>query len=123
MEDTWNDMKKLGVVPRNASRFNEKWAKVAQEYYMDSLYNSKAVQGAATNTDRITRMLAAYNAGIGNVGEAVEKARANKEEDNWFKYLPKKEETIPYIGKILRNYKEKQPRLIMRKQGGVLYKQ
>ena len=123
MADTWEDMKRLGVVPRNASRFNEKWAKVAQEYYMDSLYNSKAVQSAKTEADKIKRMIAAYNAGIGNLGKSLEKARNLKDEDNWFKYLPKTSETIPYLSKILRNYKEKQPLIMVRKLGGVLYKQ
>jgi len=54
----------------------------------------------------------------------VEQSKINKDESNWFKYLPKTEETIPYLSKILRNYKKKQPgSIIMRKLGGILHKQ
>jgi soluble lytic murein transglycosylase-like protein len=44
------------------------------------------------------KALAAYNAGAGNVKEAVEKGGAK-----WKDFLPKKSETIPYINKILGN--------------------
>jgi len=121
--ETWDEMKKLGVVPRNASRFDIRYAKKAQEFYMDSLYNSKAVQGAKTETDRVKRTLAAYNAGIGNLGNAITEAKRYKDEDNWFNYLPKQKETIPYMARILKNYKEKQPLFMKRKLGGILYKQ
>lgn len=42
------------------------------------------------------KALAAYNAGPGNVKEAVAKGG-----QNWEKHLPKKSETLPYIQKIL----------------------
>jgi hypothetical protein len=42
------------------------------------------------------KALAAYNAGVGNVKNAVEKGGAN-----WKDYLPKKSETLPYIERIL----------------------
>lgn len=45
------------------------------------------------------KALAAYNAGPGNVNRAVSKARA--EGGEWLDYLPKPEETLPYIDKIL----------------------
>lgn len=42
------------------------------------------------------KALAAYNAGIGNVDNAVGKGGRN-----WKDFLPKKSETIPYINRIL----------------------
>ncbi len=44
--------------------------------------------------------LAAYNAGSGNVDKA--KGKAERYGGDWKDYLPKKEETIPYIDKILK---------------------
>lgn len=43
--------------------------------------------------------LAAYNAGPGNVDKAI--GKANRYGGDWKDYLPVKEETIPYINKIL----------------------
>ena len=43
------------------------------------------------------KALAAYNAGVGNVKRAITKGG-----EDWKNYLPKKEETLPYIEKILR---------------------
>lgn len=45
------------------------------------------------------KTLAAYNAGPGNVNRAVSKAAA--EGGDWKDYLPKPEETLPYIDKIM----------------------
>lgn len=45
------------------------------------------------------KALAAYNAGPGNVDKAIK--RAEEEGGNWKDYLPKPEETLPYIEKIL----------------------
>lgn len=42
------------------------------------------------------KALAAYNAGHGNVKKAVKEGG-----ENWMNFLPKKEETIPYVQKIL----------------------
>ena len=45
------------------------------------------------------KALAAYNAGPANVNRAISRARA--EGGDWKDYLPKPEETLPYIDKIL----------------------
>lgn len=47
--------------------------------------------------DDYEKALAAYNAGVGNVKFAIEKGGKK-----WKDHLPKKEETLPYIEKILR---------------------
>lgn len=44
------------------------------------------------------KALAAYNAGVGNVQKAILKAG---EKGNWKDFLPKPQETLPYINKIL----------------------
>lgn len=123
MKATWDELKKKGVIPRHASRFDKKYSTIAQEYYMNSLYNSDSVKSATTEVDRIKRTLAAYNAGIGNVAKAIEKATKQGNSSMWYKYLPMPEETIPYLSRILKSYREKQPLLVTRKLGGVLFKQ
>lgn len=45
------------------------------------------------------KALASYNAGLKNVSNAV--GKAERFGGDWKDYLPKKEETIPYINKIL----------------------
>ena len=45
------------------------------------------------------KALAAYNAGYGNVQKALSKA--DRYGGEWMSFLPKKDETIPYINKIL----------------------
>lgn len=42
------------------------------------------------------KALAAYNAGVGNVKKAI-----SKDPKNWKEYLPRTDETLPYIKKIL----------------------
>ncbi|MFY2643712.1 lytic transglycosylase domain-containing protein [Achromobacter insuavis] len=44
----------------------------------------------------VRKALAAYNAGPGNVDRAIEKGG-----DSWMTYLPKPQETVPYIDKIV----------------------
>lgn len=45
------------------------------------------------------KALAAYNAGAGSVKSAISKA--NKDSGDWKSYLPKQEETLPYVKRIL----------------------
>ena len=46
------------------------------------------------------KALAAYNAGMGNVEKAI--GKAERYGGDWKEFLPKKNETLPYIEKILR---------------------
>ena len=46
------------------------------------------------------KALAAYNAGPGNVMKA--EGKADRFGGDWKEYLPRQEETLPYINKILK---------------------
>lgn len=48
------------------------------------------------------KALAAYNAGAGNVKEAIRKGG-----ENWMQHLPKPSETIPYVNNIINGKKRK----------------
>jgi len=50
----------------------------------------------------VDKALAAYNAGEGNVQKAVKRAQANG--GDWKMYLPRPEETLPYIRKVKGYY-------------------
>lgn len=74
-------------------------AVVAQRAYMQELYD-KFSKEPITEEEAIKRSLAAYNAGPGSVRSALRKAKEANSED-WMSYLPKPEETIPYVNRIL----------------------
>lgn len=50
----------------------------------------------------LTKGLAAYNAGPGNVDRALAAAQ-QAGDPNWMQYLPKPQETVPYVQKIVAN--------------------
>lgn len=52
----------------------------------------------------LTTALAAYNAGPGNVDKAMAKAKEAGDSANWMQYLPKPEETIPYVRNVMNRY-------------------
>lgn len=52
--------------------------------------------------------LAAYNAGPGNVNDAIKKANAMGTPTKWMEFLPKPEETIPYVQRGVREYESGQ---------------
>jgi len=51
----------------------------------------------------LPKALAAYNAGPGNVNKAISLAQEAGTPDEWAKFLPKPEETVPYIKRVLAN--------------------
>lgn len=81
-----------GVRPAQNDSLEER-ARVGQDYL-------KAMIGNYGGD--LTKALAAYNAGPGNVDRAL--AAAQKAGDpNWMQYLPKPQETVPYVQKIVAN--------------------
>jgi len=52
----------------------------------------------------VPQALAAYNAGPGNVDDAIKQATAAGTPANWMNYLPKPQETIPYVTGIIKQY-------------------
>lgn len=52
----------------------------------------------------LPKALAAYNAGPGNVNNAIKKAQDANDAANWMNFLPKPQETIPYVNKILADF-------------------
>jgi len=125
MPATWEDMKSKGWVPKNASRRNPYWAAQAQEKYMDWIYTQPGVKDAPTEAERVKRMIAAYNNGIGNVANAVAASKADGYPNNWYRYLSKgsQKETINYTQNILKRFSsdESGSLLVTRKHGGILY--
>lgn len=79
-----------GVAPARDDSLEER-ARVGQDYLaaMVSHYGGDVRKG-----------LAAYNAGPGNVDRALARAQQAGESD-WMRYLPKPEETVPYVEKIV----------------------
>lgn len=70
-------------------------ARVGRDYLAAMLKN---YQG------NVPMALAAYNAGPGNVDSAMAAAKKAGDEVNWMKYLPKPQETIPYVQGIMKAY-------------------
>lgn len=62
--------------------------------YLSALYNK---------FKDLEKALAAYNAGMGNVAKA--EGKAERYGGDWKDYLPKKQETLPYVEKVLREKK------------------
>ena len=52
----------------------------------------------------LEKAAAAYNAGPGSVDDALAKATKAGTPNDWMKFLPKPEETVPYVQKVVRNY-------------------
>ncbi|WP_217646956.1 lytic transglycosylase domain-containing protein [Achromobacter sp. NFACC18-2] len=90
----------FGVRPAADDSLEER-ARVGQDYLgaMVNYYGGDVRKG-----------LAAYNAGPGNVDRALARAQQAGDAD-WMRYLPKPEETVPYVEKIVAG---------MRGQPGVL---
>lgn len=93
MDDTNRDPG-FGVAPARDDSLEER-ARVGRDY----------VEGLLKHYGgNLTRTLAAYNAGPGNVDKALAAAEKAGDQANWMNYLPKPTETIPYVRGILAKY-------------------
>lgn len=95
---TWEWAKDMGWIGSDASSFNVKDSIRAQQALMRNLWNLDIISSAPTQDDRIDRMLAGYNAGSGNLKDAL--LLAKEKGGHWKDYLPKPGETLPYIKRI-----------------------
>lgn len=66
--------------------------------YLINIKKYLASQGVPTSWDFV---VAGYNAGQGNVVKAYREAQAANNTKNWLAYLPRTEETIPYVRTIV----------------------
>lgn len=83
-----------GVVPARDDSLEER-ARVGRDYFQAMLREYGG---------NLTQALAAYNAGPGNVNNALKAADKADDRANWMNYLPKPSETIPYVRGILAKY-------------------
>ncbi|OZI58706.1 transglycosylase SLT domain-containing protein [Bordetella genomosp. 1] len=83
-----------GVTPAKDDSLEER-ARVGRDYLQAMLRNYGG---------NLTQALAAYNAGPGNVDSALSKAKAANDMANWMNYLPKPQETIPYVRGVMDKY-------------------
>ncbi|MDG9966928.1 transglycosylase SLT domain-containing protein [Achromobacter mucicolens] len=93
MDDTNRDPG-YGVVPARDDSLEER-ARVGRDYFQAMLREYGG---------NLTQALAAYNAGPGNVNNALKAADKADDRANWMNYLPKPSETIPYVKGILAKY-------------------
>lgn len=93
MDDTNRDPG-YGVTPARDDSLEER-ARVGRNYLQAMLQHYGG---------NLTQALAAYNAGPGNVNKALAAADKAGDRANWMNYLPKPEETIPYVRGILAKY-------------------
>lgn len=92
--DETNSDPGYGVRPAQDNSPGER-ARVGREYLAAMI---KEYKGS------LPHALAAYNAGPGNVDKAVREAEKAGDEANWMNYLPKPQETIPYVNKVLGDF-------------------
>lgn len=93
MDDTNRDPG-YGVAPARDDSLEER-ARVGRDYFEAMLREYGG---------NLTQALAAYNAGPGNVNRALKAADKAGDRANWMNYLPKPDETIPYVRGILAKY-------------------
>ncbi|OZI23753.1 hypothetical protein CAL26_10000 [Bordetella genomosp. 9] len=92
--DTTNQDPGYGVTPARDDSPEER-ARVGRDYLAAMLRNYNG---------NLTTALAAYNAGPGNVDKAMAKAKEAGDSANWMQYLPKPQETIPYVRNVMSRY-------------------
>ncbi len=83
-----------GVTPARDDSLEER-ARVGRDYFQAMLQEYGG---------NLTQALAAYNAGPGNVNRALKEADKAGDRANWMSYLPKPDETVPYVKGILAKY-------------------
>ena len=83
-----------GVTPARDDSLEER-ARVGRDYFQAMLQEYGG---------NLTQALAAYNAVPGNVNKALKEAEKAGDRANWMSYLPKPDETIPYVRGILAKY-------------------
>jgi hypothetical protein len=106
MPDTWKAAIRRGWAPEGSTPYDRDVALKAQRHYMDWLLQRPIVSSATSEEEKIRRALASYNAGIGNVTKAVNKARELGDESLWEENLPRTSETIPYMDKIIQTIQD-----------------
>ncbi len=83
-----------GVTPARDDSLEER-ARVGRDYFQAMLQEYGG---------NLTQALAAYNAGPGNVNRALKEADKAGDRANWMRYLPKPDETVPYVQGVLAKY-------------------
>lgn len=107
---TWQDMKRAGVVPIDASPRDARHAIQAQSFYMWRLTRTWSTKRA--DGDRIRLALASYNAGAGNIIKAQSKCGMPLEYDAIMCCLPRvtgryAAETLDYVPRIEVHYNKR----------------
>lgn len=127
MPGTWADYQKKGYVPKDKTPYDIGAALQGQRKYMERMFGRDFINQHPDSLTQIKMALAGYNAGPQSVINAFNKAKELSEPDKWMEYLPRKEETIPYVQRILdtaRSHKTKNydPKFDWgyKKQGGIL---
>ena len=103
---TWEWAKDMGWIRRDADPFNVTDSLQAQNALMKNLWKQPLIQGGVDDQDKLARMLAAYNYGIGNL-EKKTFPKAAKEGVDWKEKLP--QETKDYINRIFKRLNEVGP--------------
>ena len=107
---TWQDMKRAGVVPDDASPRDARHAIQAQAFYMWRL--NRTWSSKRTDGDRMRLALASYNAGAGNIIKAQRACNMVVEYDAIMCCLPQVTgrhafETLDYVPRIEVHYKSR----------------
>jgi len=102
MPITWTEAKRQKWVPQDASRLDPEMALQAQYGLMNDLYDKPEMRDEEP-TERLSRALAAYNAGYGSFRKALRKSK--KTGGYWLDYMGS--ETKRYIPEILNTTDKK----------------
>lgn len=99
MPGTWEEAIRRGWVEEGSSPFDADSAVIAQQNYMAHLFDRPIIQKAENDNEKLRRTLASYNWGIGNLTNAIDRAKEEHDDANrWIDYMPT--ETRNYIKRI-----------------------